>query len=259
MIYKTTNIYLEAVDQALPGFVRGLYIVGSAALNAWQPGASDIDAIIYTSRPASGDDLAVLAKIHQNMPPRPYFDPVYLEPALAGEWPMHQEPAPFVVDGALQPAGKPCGELTPVVGLVLQKYGIRVRGPEINLKIDPAELLRYNLENLRDYWQAGVVGADEQLAAMDQAEPVDADSVVWTVTGPARLHRTAATGDIIAKTAAAGYLAELFPRYAGLAARAAAHRAGTPQVFTVTDLRAAIASVNEVAEDAWRRFGPLTT
>ncbi|GIM93323.1 nucleotidyltransferase domain-containing protein [Paractinoplanes toevensis] len=257
MIDKVTNTYLELVDCELPGFVQGLYLVGSAALDAWQPRLSDIDTIILTASEPTADDLAVLDKIHQSMATRPYFDAVYVPPALATAWPTHQEPVPFVVNGVFR-TGKPCGELTPVVWQVFRRYGVRVRGPEIadlDVGVDPGELLRYNLDNLRDYWQASVVENTPHLAALDPAQPLDAETVVWFVTGPARLHHTAATGDIISKAAAANYLAELFPQHADLARRAAAFRAGEPAVFTLSDLREAFDSVNTVADDAWRRFG----
>ncbi|MFI6331356.1 nucleotidyltransferase domain-containing protein [Micromonospora chersina] len=83
MIEELTRRYLHEVDRALPGYVRALYVVGSAALGAWQPGASDVDTVILTSRPPTRDDLAQLARTHAGMPRSPHFDGVYLEPALA--------------------------------------------------------------------------------------------------------------------------------------------------------------------------------
>jgi len=79
--------------------------------------------------------------------------------------------------------------------------------------------------------------------------------VTWFVHGPARLHYTLATGDIIAKPAAGAYLAALFPEYADLAQRATAWRAGDGGEFLKADLLAAGESVLAVADDAWHRFG----
>jgi hypothetical protein len=50
VIEKVVGRYLDAVDRELPGLVTGLYLVGSVALGAWQPGASDVDTVILTSR-----------------------------------------------------------------------------------------------------------------------------------------------------------------------------------------------------------------
>lgn len=257
VVEELTRGYLQAVDQALPGYVRSLYVVGSAALGAWQPGASDVDTVILTSRPATRDDLAQLAKVHAEMPRSPHVDGIYLEPALARSWPTDRRPVPFVVNGEFR-TDKPCGELTPVLWLTLQRYGIPVRGPAVEdlaVRVDPEQLRRYNLDNLREYWQANAATFPSQLAGVAPDAIMDAETVSWFVLGPARLHYTLAHGGIISKAAAGEYLARLFPEYAGLAHRAVHWRAGKAERFTATDLAAAGNSVTAVADDAWRRFG----
>jgi hypothetical protein len=81
MITDLTGAYLESVDHALPGFVDKLYVVGSAALDAWQPGVSDVDTVIFTSRVPTDADLAALRDVHAAMPAKPHFDGVYLTSA----------------------------------------------------------------------------------------------------------------------------------------------------------------------------------
>lgn len=257
MIEEVTRRYLHAVDQALPGYVRGLYLVGSAALGAWQAGVSDIDTVIMTSRPATADDLTRLAAIHAALPRSPHPDGVYLEPALARSWPTDRRVVPFVVDGRFT-TDRPCGELTPVLWLTLQRHGVPVRGPavaDLGVRVDPERLRRYNLDNLREYWQAKVTECRAELAGVDPDAVLDGAIVTWFVLGPARLHHTLAHGDVISKTAAGAYLARLFPGYAGLADRAVRWRTGAPERFTAADLLAAGDGVDAVAEDAWRRFG----
>lgn len=249
--------YLQAADQALPGYVRGLYVVGSAALGAWQPAVSDVDVVIMTSRPPTGDDLAQLARIHAAMPRSPHFDGVYLEPAVAATWPSDRRAVPFVVNGEFR-TDQPCGELTPVLWLTLQRYGIPVRGPavaDLGVRVDGEQLRRYHLDNLREYWQAAVATFPAELAGVAPDAVTDGTVVPWFVLGPARLHYTLAHGDIISKAAAGEYLAELFPEYADLAHRAIRWRAGEAERFTAADVVAAGDSVNAVADDAWRRFG----
>ncbi|MEV4349970.1 nucleotidyltransferase domain-containing protein [Actinoplanes sp. NPDC049596] len=245
--------YLKLADDRRPGLVTGLYLVGSAALGAWQPEHSDVDAVILTSRETAPEDLAALAGIHSELG-RPFFDGVYLSPALAGIWPDDRRPVPFAVDGVLV-TDRPCGELTPVVWLVLRKYGIAIRGAaDPGVRVDHENLRRYLLDNLRDYWQDMAAQITAAVPAIT-GEAVDADSVVWVVLGPARLHYTLVYGDVIAKAAAGGYLAKRFPEYADLAARAVRHRAGHPQQFTPADLAAAAEAADAVAGDAHRRFG----
>ncbi|WP_433361681.1 nucleotidyltransferase domain-containing protein [Actinoplanes sp. CA-142083] len=253
MIDTVTRDYLSAADAALPGFVEGFYLVGSVALGAYQEGRSDIDAMVFTSRPASPEDLDALREIHAKVP----VDAVYLEPALARAWPTDRPVAPFVVDGDLK-TGKPCGELTPVVWLILQRHGIPVRGPavaDLGVRVDPDVVRRYNLDNLREYWQGNAHNFRGYVAALPADEVRDTVTVAWYVLGPARLHHTAATGNIISKSEAGPYLASLFPEYAELADRAVRHRAGEDVAFRTTDLLMAFDAVDAVAEDAWRRFG----
>ncbi|MDO3703309.1 nucleotidyltransferase domain-containing protein [Micromonospora sp. C28SCA-DRY-2] len=257
MIEELTRRYLDAVDQALPGYVRGLYVVGSAALGAWQAGVSDLDTVVLTSRPATGDDLARLATVHAGLPRPPHLDGVYLEPALANSWPTDRPVAPFVVDGTLR-TGQPCGELTPVLWLTLRRYGIPVRGPavaDLGIRVDSEQLRRYNLDNLRKYWQPRAATFPAELAEAAPDTVVDPGIVAWFVLGPARSHHTLTHGDIISKAAAGEHLARLFPEYADLARRAVRWRGGAAERFTATDLVAAGDSVHAVADDAWRRFG----
>ncbi|MEU8820121.1 nucleotidyltransferase domain-containing protein [Actinoplanes sp. NPDC048796] len=243
--------YLALADDRLPGFVTGLHLVGSAAIGAWQPGVSDVDAVILTSRPASTEDLAVMAAIHTEVG-EPHFDGVYLSPELASTWPDDRRVAPFAVGGALV-TDRPCGELTPVVWLILRKYGVAVRGPAPDVRVDHGNLRRYLLDNLGGYWLTQAARIAEALPAITD-EVIDPDVVTFHVLGPARLHYTLAYGDIISKSAAGDYLAKLFPAYADLAARAIRRRAGEPEVFTRADLAAAGQSVTAVVEDAQRRF-----
>jgi hypothetical protein len=273
-IDTVTSRYLGLVDDALPGFVEGLYVVGSAALDAWQPEHSDVDAVIVTSRPAGADDAAALARVHAAMPDRPHLDGVYLDRAAFAERPSDQRVVPYVVDGQLH-ADEPCDELNPVLWLTLRRYGIPVRDPAATHPaatysaathpgaegagpdgdVDVAALRRYNLDNLRGYWQALAAHTRGRLADRDPDLPLPADLVVWPVLGPARLHYTLAHLDVISKARAGAYLAELFPQWASLADRAIRWRAGEPESFTTTDLYAAVQSVDAVADDAWTRWG----
>ncbi|MBQ1026184.1 nucleotidyltransferase domain-containing protein [Micromonospora sp. C95] len=257
MIEELTREYLKAVDRALPGYVRALYVVGSVALAEWRRGISDVDTVIMTSRPASGQDVVQLTKIHSSLPRSPHFDGVYLEPALAKSWPTDRRVVPFVVNGEFK-TDKPCGELTPVLWLTLRRYGIAVRGvavAQLGIRVDPVKLRRYCLDNLREYWQATVAWLLPELADVAPDAAVEAETVSWFVFGPARLHYTLAHGDIISKTAAAEYLSQVFPQYTYLAKKAIRWRAGEAERFTANDIIVACDSVNVVANDAWRRFG----
>ena len=255
MVVELTGLYLDAVDEALPDFVARFYVVGSLALGAWQPGRSDVDTVIFTSRVPTQRDLAALREVHAAMPAKPHLDGVYLSPEH--DWPADNRVAPHVVGGEFH-ADRPCGELTPVLWLTLQRYGIPVRGPavgELGVRVDLDALRAYNLDNLRTYWRAQVAGIRPYVADLDPAAAVDAEYLTWVVLGPARLHYTLATTDIISKSDAGAYVAAHFPDYASLAERAIGWRAGEPGTFTAEDLAAAASLIDAVAADAWKRWG----
>ncbi|WP_422734060.1 aminoglycoside adenylyltransferase domain-containing protein [Micromonospora sp. WMMD558] len=248
--------YLDAIDAALPGFVTGLYVTGSAALGAWQAGASDIDTLIVTARPASGGDLAHLARLHAALPDRPCLDGIYLDEGSLAGFPADRRVTPFVVNGQFH-ADRPCGDLNPVLWLVLCRHGVAVRGPavaDLAIPADSAALVTYLRDNLRTYWRPLARDIREHLRDIADDDPVEADGVAWAVLGPARLHYTLTHGDIVSKAEAGAYLTALLPEWADLADRAVRWRAGEPLRFTAADLRAAAASIDAVVTDADRRL-----
>jgi hypothetical protein len=252
-----TRTYLERVDLALPGFVERLYVVGSTALGAWQPPYSDIDTMIVVSGPITADHVSALMDVHATMPAAPKFDGVYLErPAFEAQV-ADRRVIPFVVNGTFK-TDAPCGELTPVVWLVLSRYGIGVRGPapqDLGVTVDAAALRSYNLDNLRDYWQPLADEIRTKLGPKPGAEPFDPELLAWVMLGPARLHYTLMYDDIVSKAGAAGHVAAHFPAWTELAGRAARFRAGAAVSCTIADLLAAAESIDAIAEESWRTFG----
>jgi hypothetical protein len=244
-VRELTDRYLAEIDRALPGFVVGLHLVGSTALGAWQPGHSDVDTIILTGRPIGAAELTAMAAVHAAMPGDTQFDGVYLDPAAYARRPMDRPVVPFVVHGELV-TDRPCGELTPVMWLMVTRYGIRVRGEPVSGGVDRAALTAYNEENLREYWQPLAAQIRGDFAGVPTDLPVEPDWVVWAVLGPARLHYTIATGDILAKPDVADYIAKEFPQWTDVARRSAAHRRGETVAFTVADLFAAADHVDAV-------------
>jgi hypothetical protein len=254
MVDDLTAPYLDAIDRALPEFVARLYVVGSLALGAWQPGRSDVDIVIFTSRVPTESDLVALRAVHSAMPGKPYLDGVYLSPG--DHWPADGRVAPFVMEGRFH-TDCPCGALSPVLWLTMRRYGIPVRGPavsDLDVQVDLDALRLYNLDNLRTYWQAQADGIRRHVADLEPAAAVDAEYATWVLLGPARLHYTLAHADIISKSDAGKYVKAHFPEYASLAERATRWRTGEPINFTARDLGAAASLTDLIADDAWNRW-----
>ncbi|WP_416900996.1 nucleotidyltransferase domain-containing protein [Micromonospora echinospora] len=261
-VEQTVARYLTAVDAALPGFVEMLYLTGSVVLGAYQPGHSDIDTVIVTARRPTPEDLAALAAVHADLPPEPLLGGVYLDRETFRQQPADARVVPFAVDGEFR-ADQPCGDLNPVLWLLLARYGRAVRGPavpDLGLTVDPDGLRRFNLDNLRTYWQPLAAAARAAVDTTPDDLPaertrVGAAGLAWLVLGPARLHFTLAHGDVVSKAGAAAYLAGILPAYGPLADRALRWRRDEPVTFTVADIRAAADSVDAVVTDALRRWG----
>ena len=244
---QAADRYLKALDTTLaPDMVRGVYVVGSAALGSWRPGRSDLDMLVVLDRPMTVADLAMVGEMHAELEATradgPHCDGHYITPDLLGA--RSDIRVPFSVDGVFKPEGH---TTDPVLWATLDQHGITLRGPqatELKVAPDPAWLRDWNHGNLESYWRTHV-GYRAHFAEQDPDSAVDPWLLAWEATGPGRLHATIATGKIISKEASADYTAELLPKYADLCAKAKAYRLGDE---TVTCTAAEVLRVIDLVE-----------
>jgi Nucleotidyltransferase domain len=249
--------YLRSLDRAVPGLVDGLHLTGSVALGDYQHGVSDVDFLAITTRALGERDLAAVANIHQDLPQVPHLDGIYLDHPSLRTMPDNCPIVPHVVNGVFS-SDQPCGELNPVLWLTLARYGIPARGPrttDLGLHPDPLRLRAWNLENLRIYWQPLADQIRHAIAGREPDATANAEAVAWAALGPARLHYTLATDDVISKSAAGRYVAQRFPHWASLAERAINWRADRNTAFVTTDAFAAAEMITSIVDDAWHRWG----
>lgn len=254
--------YLAALDAALPGIACGIYLTGSAALGDWQAGRSDLDILTVTRQRLDDAELTALEALHSRLPGRPYRDAVYIPAGAVGARPAsaagEDVPAPdgpvrfpSAVDGVFQRARY---VPDPVLWATLDRHGLSVRGaPPGALRAGPGQdwLREWNHGNLQSYWRPWAANARAAMAGHDPARPLPAQAVTWAALGPGRLHATITTGEIISKSAAAGYTARLLPQRGELLARAKASRLGDDSGrFTVADGRAACDLIDAVVSHA---------
>ncbi len=203
--------YLESVDALLPGVVEGLYLVGSTALDDFQPGVSDVDFMAVTSAPLDEGAVDALASVHatigadDGLPalegPYVTFDELRARPAEAGEGVFHHG----VLDTGR--AGR-----SPIEWVTLARHGIAVRGPgpdSLDISTDPDELTAWTRDNLDIYWAPWVArsrGATPTAMAM-----LSDWGVAWGVLGVSRTHYTLSTGAITSKSGAGRYALDVFP------------------------------------------------
>ncbi len=251
--------YLELLGPALGSAVDGIYLTGSAALGDWLPGRSDLDILTVASRPLGPPDLDSLATLHTSAQGRPYLDAVYVCRADVGaRLPPEHRGLPHAIDGVFQRDGyRP----DPVLWAMLDRHGLTIQGPsaiDLGAGPEPGWLREWNLGNLDTYWRWWAADARTRRADRDPDVPLSAGVVTDALLGPGRLHYTIATGDLLAKTAAADYTAEHFPDYAEPLARAKKWRLGDDAVrFMIPDAIAACDLIEAIADDARRAFDGL--
>jgi predicted nucleotidyltransferase len=250
--------YREALAKALPGKYTGLYLTGSVALGDWIPERSDLDILVVTNGQLAATDVDRLADLHARLAGRPYLDAIYLSRAdLGAELPADHGGLPHAIDGVLRRDGyRP----DPVLWATLDRHGVTLEGPlasTLAVAPEPARLRDWNLGNLHSYWRPWAADARLRLADRDSAVPLAAEVVVHALLGPGRLHYTISTGEILAKSASAGYTAGLLPGHADLLARGQRWRLGEDaEQFFRADGLAACDLVDAVADAAFALGGP---
>lgn len=238
MVERRSRHYVTQLDRFFPGRVVGLYVVGSSAMGAFDPDRSDIDLVVVLDGNTDGDCRRIRS-VHRASALRTFPRAVFrLRSSVPGVC-----NAVFVDAGeisrpvrSIRPIGShvglrhTCGtafDVNPVVWKTLRDQGIAIRGPEpstIGLDAEEDRLREWNRDNLRDYWQPFAQSLQAGSAPLRyRLRP--GWTIAWVTTGPARLHHTIATGEVISKDQAGEYALEVFDRRwhpiirAGLAAR----------------------------------------
>ncbi|WP_200216331.1 hypothetical protein [Micromonospora coerulea] len=238
----------------VPGLVTGLLITGSIPLGDFQAWVSDIDFVAVMDAEPSPAQLAALPEVHAQLPSGPHYDGIYLTREQLAASSRVDDVAPQILAGEFTPA-KPAGQLNPVTWLEVARHGVPVRGDRPAVALDEDHLRAWLRGNLSGYWSTWVAKARRELGTLVADDPIPAETMVWGVTGPSRLHHTLATGDVTTRSGACRYTAERFPAWAELCDRAMRARAGADVRFTVTDGWAMTELMTAVIADALNRCG----
>lgn len=209
-VLAITNNFLDAADTAVPGFIQGLYLVGSVALGDFQAQSSDVDFVVVSAAPPSEAELQGLAATHASLRkayPDLNFDGPHLTWAALAAGPQACAPVPFNHEGNFEPSGN--FALDPVTWHELVDHGVALRGPTLDKTMvwyDVAILRAWMLNNYQSYWLPWLKQYQD---APDQVEPLNWP-VTWGVLGVVRLHYTLVNGRITSKTGAGQYALETF-------------------------------------------------
>ncbi len=214
---------LAALDRAAPGAATALYVTGSAALDDFYVGKSDLDFVAVVARALSAEEGAALVAA---LPEARRYDGVFFEAgdlaagpdALAG-------PRLTLADGAFALRGDG-GQRNPVTWATLAQSGAAVRGalPE-DLWRDDARVAAWVRENLRGYW-SGRRRAAARLLSRAGVQSLSAWFCEWCVLGVARQHVTLTRGRIVSKSEAGARALAAFPAHRRVIEEALRVRAG---------------------------------
>ena len=200
--------YLEEVDDALPGRVEGLYLVGSVALDDFRPGLSDVDFLAVLATPLAEDEVTTLGDVHERLRdkvPDPALDGVYLTWEQLAADPTGLTGLTSHHDREVTAGGF---DANPVQYATLAEHPVAVRGTTSpDVFTDDVVLRRWVRENLDTYWAEWV---DRQHTLVRGAMMMGDWAVGWGVLGTPRLHYTLATGGVTSKTAAGEYALATF-------------------------------------------------
>lgn len=206
---EVAHRYLELVDEALPGRVGGLYLVGSVALDDYRPGQSDVDFLAVGDEAVGEDEVGAVNAVHETLAegvPGVAFEGSYVTWGQLAASTDGIEAVVGVHDGMVSVG---TDGVSPVHWQTLAQAPVAVRGPAApEVWTDEAVLRRWVRRNLDEYWAEWV---DRQHKLLDRGTMLLGDwAVAWGVLGIPRLHYTLATGAVTSKSGAGEYALATF-------------------------------------------------
>lgn len=221
--------YLALADRLLPQRVVGLHVVGSTALGAYREARSDIDVVVVLDRRLDGAELRRLRALIvgsgvRSAVPQLLRGRISLPGVVNGTFVVTDDLTKPVTQ--IAPVASHAGhsisigrafDVNPVVWKTFADRGITVRGDDastLGLDPEPEHLVAWNRTNLVAYWkpwaEAALAGQSRNGGGGVRVALTPRWLAAWGAMGPARLHRTIATGEVISKEAAALYARDTF-------------------------------------------------
>lgn len=228
LLQPLVQAYLLQIEQALPGFVCGFYLVGSVALGGFNSRHSDVDCVALISRRATPGDRQQLEAIHkaiQQQFPQWKLETIYLQPDDLGRFENEVEPFPCYHDNRLTLSTT--FEMNSITWWILKERGIALLGPEPNelpFTVEWGLLLHRMHQNLNSYWLGWTKRPGALLVLLSDY------GIQWAVLGVLRQFYTFREHAIVTKTEAGEYALTCVPaRWHRLIHEAIALRETTPQ------------------------------
>lgn len=224
--YADVNALLSQLQTDVQAILRaefvGMYLYGSLAMGAFNPASSDIDFVVVTEHPVSGEALAALQAMHQRIGARPGRWSLELEGSYIPRAALRRhDPAnarfPHIDRGSPALAVEQHDMDWIIQRYVLREHGIALVGPPLPTLIDPvtpAEL-RQAVTDLYDFWWRPMIVDASHLQSVGYR--------AYAILTMPRLLVTLEEGIVVTKPDAAQWaLATLPPRWTALVRQALA-------------------------------------
>lgn len=201
-LYPLLQDYTFAIQQAASDLVTGCYLVGSLALDGFNPRFSDIDFVATLSRPVVEADYTRLSGIHSMLRqkyPRWPMEGIYLQ---SGDLGRHEGiPAyPSLHEGKFQPSQH--FEMNPITWWLLKNRAITLFGPDsqtLPFMVNWDELIAWMYGNLNTYWVSWTKHPIRIAALLTDF------GIQWAVLGVLRQFYSFRENQICTKTNAGAY------------------------------------------------------
>src|ERR1700753_1832081 len=102
-VREAVDAYLLSVDAIDPDLVEGFYVIGSAALDDFRAGASDVDFVAVTATAPTEQQVTALTRLHAQLSRRPLLDGIYATWLDLARDPGQASPAPHAHGRRLHP------------------------------------------------------------------------------------------------------------------------------------------------------------
>jgi aminoglycoside adenylyltransferase-like protein len=219
---RKASQYLAIADREFGDRLVGFYLIGSAAMGGFRPRQSDVDFVAVLDQALAGDCERVrkvqrrgLVRVAAHAATRAAPQSGACNGTYIQQSDLTRPVTEIVPIASHVGVFHGCGQgfdVNPVQWQTFLEHGVALRGApasELGLQPQPELMRQWNLDNLNSYWKR----VSEKAATGKSSHTVLTTArwvTAWIVSGPARMHRTLTTGDIVSKEAACEYALEAF-------------------------------------------------
>lgn len=203
VLHPVFECYLSSIRQCLPNFLSSFYLVGSIALDEFNPHFSDIDFVALTDRPAIKSEIEALREVHREVEryhQRWKLSGIYLLQHEVGKQEGDAKNLVEYHDGRLRTQDS--FERNPITWWILKNQGIPLVGSdpcELPITGDANILVAWTHENMNSYWKGWTQRPGRLILLLTDW------GIQWSVLGVLRQFYTIREKKIITKRRAGDY------------------------------------------------------